>query len=315
MRVAFLLCLPLLFFDSLPAGPYTPALSRVASINPDTKRHSEAERARPLPGLVLHWDMAGGKNPKIRHSSWGVWQHGWQGFIDRQVAQRLVGHEHAVILHNPFGRSDIKAAMEFRQWQSAQGTPLAEGFVKAWKPIAAEREVIGYLGSLRADKQLRAGLDAGEQWAIDAAFEAVQPLVDAGMSIGLDAMIESPEDEGMWRHFIKPLIQQQAERGLRVYIEPRPELGSTNLYGLPIIAVQSHWKMQSRSKRMAPDEVLTGPKIMLWSHSGYKPTVVGMNRFIADVQEMGEEYIPAIAGNLYTPRQHEPGDADDGQAR
>lgn len=248
-----------------------------------------------LPEVVLHWDMATSGDLATRGSSWGVWENGWQWFVDAHVWPKIDNNSYGVMIHNPFGRTP-GVPMEFRQWQNAQGTPLVEGFAEAFAPIVATgREVVMYTGAIKEDAELVAGLEADEEWAIEAAQDATRPFEDIGTSIGLDALTGIPETSGVWRHVIEPLKWCQDERGLRLFCEPRPLAADNHTFGWDIIARLSDWKLQGNNPKFASNDKLTGSVWLLWYHSGYTPDQ--MTQFVEEVRKMG--HVPIVHGGKY----------------
>lgn len=143
------------------------------------------------------------------------------------------------MLHNPFGTlADEK--MQLDQYLHAQEAGLGfilDDFVAQWKPITESGiEVIGYVGSGRNDPSFDALIDDPAAWQARA-MASVRPLLDAGMSIGLDAA--APAVAGSPTHVFAERLR---EMGVRVYVEAKPKRDAPHWFDYGVIALDSTWR-------------------------------------------------------------------------
>ncbi len=163
------------------------------------------------------------------------------------------GYQRA-FLHNPFGFSStdtfpdgcVESYMQFDQYLEAQkDTPwLTNGFVQYWKPyIDNGVEVIAYIGSIDpftpqsqngdCDQRQLLGNDAA-YWA--RAYAAIQPYLDAGMTIGFDAAVATNINSATYR-----LAQELRARGVRVYVEAVPGRDNPHWAAYPFLIYNDIW--------------------------------------------------------------------------
>ncbi len=162
-----------------------------------------------------------------RRVGWGIKTGGWQGFVDTHVQPVLDWGVRRVELHNPFGTLP-REVMQFDQYLEAQKASLTwlyKDFVSAWSPLTSGQngpkvEVIAYLGSLVLDQDFKQLLASGDlaEWH-RRAWKSLEPAMQAGMSIGFDAVTSAPADHPAYQ-FIKGL----RDSGVRVYVEGWPSV-------------------------------------------------------------------------------------------
>ncbi|MEO0587907.1 MAG: hypothetical protein AAF078_09730, partial [Planctomycetota bacterium] len=196
---------------ALAIGPSAAAAE--TSAEPDTTQATQpsvAERAadpHPRPKgsapKMVHWFNAGwsSPDPSVRHVGRNISERGWTDYVDRHIKPVLDAGCRRIGIHNPFGTQanepmDFDQAIEVTRVDNRKLQP--EKFVKAWLPVTRGDytngepvEVIAYIGDLDGDPDMverrdkwMAGSDKHKrQWA-RRAMQSVQPLIDAGCSIG-----------------------------------------------------------------------------------------------------------------------------------
>jgi len=249
--------------------------------SPDEVQPADHE-ALPLPDRLIAWHIIGGtsKNVQTRHVGWGLPQSNWHSYVRLLVRPQLDAGVRRILLHNPFGRADLKLPMAFDQYLEAQesgDTWLTHHFVEAWSPVIAGQytdgepvEVICYLGSIDTDAQMKALVDTPEAWR-DRARRSVEPALRAGMSVGFDSANDYAEDSLDFR-----LIKEIADAGTPVYIEPRPDAARPHLFDLNVISTDQHWFRSDPDKfkgaaHKATNQQLTGEIIILVKGIGDTP--------------------------------------------
>lgn len=158
-----------------------------------------------------------------------------------------------VLVHNPFGHSPFvthsdgctDGGMVFDQYLNAQTeTPwLTNDFVSYWKPyVDSGLEVIAYIGSLdevdnldnASCAQIALQNNSSAYWT--RAFQAIQPFLDAGMSIGLDASVATNNAS-----FTYQMAQRLRAMGVRVYVESIPTRTNPHWAEFPFIIDNDLW--------------------------------------------------------------------------
>jgi len=233
------------------------------------------------PRMISFFPIGGSSpNVKQRRVGFGVAELGWRGFIGRYVQPQIDWGVRRIQLHNPFGTLPNEP-MQFDQYLHAREAKLrflTEGFVEAWKPITSGQsgpkiEVIAYLGKLEQDPDFEKLREEGRpgEW-LARAVVSVGPVLEAGMSVGLDsAAISSPDS--MTARFAEVL----RGLGVRVYIEPRPHVDYTNWHSYHVFATDTIWKRTDPAvygKKAGPkarNEQLTGEIVRLVRNWGDEP--------------------------------------------
>lgn len=234
----------------------------VASTQPATvTQRANAGSTAPTPPKMIHWFNAGwsSPDPEVRHVGRNIATRGWTSYVDRSIKPVLDAGCRRIGIHNPFGAQagepmDFDQAVEVTKLDNRKLQP--DKFVKAWLPVTRGDytngepvEVIAYIGDLdgdpdmvrRRDKWLAGSDKHKKQWA-RRAMQSVQPLIDAGCSIGLDSSTGF-EENGPEHRFLLDL----EKRGVTVYIEAWPDRESTWLHGRPVIILD-----RSYDKRVEP---------------------------------------------------------------
>lgn len=206
-------------------GAGTPVFSRV---DPTTGllRTTTTAPYRHVPSAdagkrFVHWETIGGanQNVSIRRVGWDLDVHGWQGYVDKRVKLlRAIGTER-ILLHNPFGTLPEDEVFQFDQAIHAEDAGLhwlTQGFAPAWRPVtAAGVEVIAYIGMLRDDPDFTALTDMKQYMA--RVMRSIKPLLDAGVSIGLDSITGSNHAS---REYM--VVRMLRDSGVKIYNENRP---------------------------------------------------------------------------------------------
>jgi hypothetical protein len=192
------------------------------------------------PQRIIRWTTIGNSGTVVadRLVGWDIKRTGWTGYINRMIQPGLNWGCRRIALHNPFGCLP-RESMQFDQYLHATDAKLGwltRDFVRAWRPITERGiEVICYLGTTVHDP------DFEQLWKGDrAAWEArvwasVQPALDAGMTIALDASSTTHEGENR----IATMLQA---RGVPIYCEPRPSANAPRWFAVPVITTDNFWK-------------------------------------------------------------------------
>jgi hypothetical protein len=232
------------------------------------------------PQRIVSWQTIGWSSPEPldRHVGHGIKQMGWAAFVKRVIDPEIRWGVRRVALSNPFGCL-ADEPMQFDQYlhaRDAKLTWLTNGFARAWRPVTdGGVEVICYLGKLTDDKSFPPLARDPAGWE-RRFWESVQPALDAGMSVALDAAAgDFPES-----HRAVDLLEA---RGVKVYFEPRPNADAPRWFRYPIISVDTFWErsdpaLHPDSHWAARNEQLTGeiiriitapPQGRTWSHKGW----------------------------------------------
>jgi len=197
-----------------------------------------------------------------RNVGWNIKAEGWQGFVNRYVQPAIAWGATRILLINPFG-TKANEPMQLDQFLHAQQeglTWLTQGFVQAWKPIIDSGiEVIGYVGTMENDSNFTSSNWQTRFWA------SLKPLLDAGMSIGLDgagaAAATTKTGQG---------VQLLRAQGAEVYVEPRPAVTNTAVHRLGVITTEDFWDRSNPERYpdsawAATDAMIRGEVIRLLS--------------------------------------------------
>ena len=248
-----------------------PAASRT---EPATPPHGDELAQR-----LIAWHRIGDTSPKPqdRFVGYGVTRRGWRYYVAAYVRPQVEAGVRRILLHNPWGRSPGDGPMAFDQFPEAVEAGqqlLTTEFVEAWRPIIDGQysggvpvEVICYLGSIDTDHELAALAVAddggpGTAW-LDRVVASIRPALDARMSIAIDSAGDLAPDAPE-----NAVLQLLETLGRKVYIEPRPDAGSPQLFHLPIITTREHWsrsdpERHDSASHKAPNRLLTGETILL----------------------------------------------------
>lgn len=209
---------------------------------------------------VVAWVPVGGlvERPETRNIGWLLPEYGWvDSWFIIGVYGMLTANDrglHRVLLHTPFGR--VKP-VQFDQYLEAQHfdtlAKVTGGFVDSWRnhitdpALGLGIEVISYIGSPRLDWHSQMILwQDGEQAFYDYAWDAVDPLLQAGMSVGLDAAAAATEDSAT--HSFAQMLREQ---GTKVYIEATPRADHEWWFDYPTIVIEETWQERKQDPRFA----------------------------------------------------------------
>ncbi len=217
--------------------------------------------------LIEYWLIGGSdsgnearRNVKTRQVGSG----GWTEFVEDRVRPAYQWGLRRFWLHNPFGTVPGED-MQFDQYLDAKEaglTELTDDFATAWRPVVRGRfgepvELVAYIGTavFDDDRLARARDRRDPVAAISTALRCIQPLLQAGASIGADAASRLPDDGpefGFYR-FLEGT-------GVRVYIESRPRLAAPGWKRFPVASMEGWWHMsdpeqRSNSARVRNDEI------------------------------------------------------------
>lgn len=248
---------------------------------------------------LIDWYLIGHSSPvtEDRRTDWNIKTEGWSGFVKKYIEPALSWGADAIMLHNPFGALP-GIDMEFDQFQQAAtagltwltGGPIGKGFVDAWKPITKQREVIAYLGKHQGWTRFSRFLTYPMRgYWINRWYNAIRPILDAGMSIGFDASSGLTEADPECR-----AIQLIKSLGVPCYIEARPSKFAKQWWNYPVVSIDTWWHRsdpavyQDAVPWAARNEDLTG-EIML---------LINAPREGHTWQDLGAWYPAAIKENL-----------------
>ena len=206
--------------------------------------HSQSIVVDPRDRVVAHYSIGySSSNPETRMVRSDLVERGWVDFVTRRIEPTLEAGFERIMLHNPFGipvdrETGETQVMQFEQYLAAQQEvpTLAEGFVEAWLPITERGvEVIAYVGGPHNSPAMRALEGDMDAWW-GRAWEALQPVLDAGMSIGLDNSAPRLADSPTFL-----LAEALRERGVRVYTEARPHNANPLWFDYPVVIRDPTW--------------------------------------------------------------------------
>lgn len=223
----------------------------------DDDANTDGPSIRPARERLIEYWLIGGsdsgnearRNVKVRQVGPG----GWTDFVTDRVRPAYQWGLRRFWLHNPFGTVPGED-MQFDQYLDAKEADLGEltdDFVSAWRPVVSGRfgepvELVAYIGTANfSDDRLARSRDQRSPAAvISTALRCIQPLLQAGASIGADAASRLPDDGpefGFYR-FLEGT-------GVRVYIESRPRLDAPGWKRFPVASMDGWWNMSDPAER------------------------------------------------------------------
>ena len=261
---------------------------------------------------IIQWETIGGSTHDVskRRVGWEIDRIGWQGYVNSRVAHlRSLGMRRH-FMHNPFGTLPDED-FQFDQFIHAQDAGLnwlTTGFVQAWKPlIDSGMEVICYIGKLAHDPDFTSLTDLHAYMA--RVKRSIQPLIDAGCSIGLDSIVGN--DVNSREYMVAEMLRQS---GVKVYNENRPPRVYTHWHNFngvyyddgyilsqPHVNPDLHWG--------ASNDLLTG-EILRFTHNPPTGTTFlapgwrgpAVMRILADGHTAATDYV-ALQAEGYTAQQ------------
>lgn len=194
-----------------------------------------ADAAQPTAQNVISLIPIGHSAPGDagRHVGYGIKSAGGWSPVLEQAAREYAWGARRWQLHNPFGTETDKP-MQFDQYLLAREAGLnwvTDDFVRCWRPFTAIPgiEVIGYLGTPYYLGVNQPNFDPSHPAAYFRRFtQSVQPLLDAGMSIGFDTSANFPPDHPAY--FGMRMVHSL---GVKVYTEPMPFAHEPQTHDLP----------------------------------------------------------------------------------
>jgi len=215
---------------------------------------------QPIDNLICFFGIGSGSN-STRNIQFNVATEGWQQFVDRFVKPGIELGIRRFHIHNP-GGTETGEPMEADQFLEARnaGIEVWRDFVKAWRPITAQGiEVVAYLGLMDEDFAVRAANRLKRDDFIKRCWDSYRYPLDAGMSLGFDALHDERESDYYytWFRFVESL-------GVRCYIEPWPKKTHTWFHSAnTITTVQLYRSIARGASWAATPEQLTGEKVIL----------------------------------------------------
>ncbi|MBI4372204.1 MAG: hypothetical protein HY585_00565 [Candidatus Omnitrophica bacterium] len=207
------------------------------------------------PDQLVSWMTIGWSDIQAvnRNVGWAIKKIGWKGFIEKYIKPQIDWGVRRIVLHNPFGTlpGEIMQLDQLLHAKESGLTWLYEGFAEAWRPYTSGEyggppiEVIAYVGYADGDRDfkiLRRGPDPNA-WE-DRAWQSLQPILDAGMSVALDVGGGTHSKENSMTYQLAVMLRAQA---VKVYIEPNPPAAYTHWHDFSVITFNKLWK------RMRPD--------------------------------------------------------------
>ncbi len=250
-------------------------------------------------------------DPRRRMVGWNIVTEGWAAFIRKRVDAYLEIGTTRVILHNPFGILPGEP-MQLDQYLNALEQPglrmLTVGFDRAWKPVTDRGvEVIAYIGCPRLDTDAtRIDEEEGRAAGLAFALRCLQPALDAGMSIGLDAAAPADGDSLTW-----DLANHLRSEGVKVYVEARPHAEMSHWFDFPVICIDRFWRRSDpdlhSDAQGAANHLLTGEILRMIIQyqipADWESTEAGyIQQLSRTVQSHGHTPI-VLAGSKFPPEQ------------
>jgi hypothetical protein len=194
--------------------------------------------------------------------------NGWQGLVDSVIKPQIAMGYKRFIIHNPFGLGPTGEMQlgEYLYAKQAGLSWLTDGFVQAFKPLTdAGIEIIGYLGTQSSDPEFMRLLNSGDIAGWNQRFWAsVQPLLDAGMSIGFDGAVGFSDSNPLYAD-----AQKLRSMDVNVYVESRPIKYEPYWANFKVISTEADWtRFDPRTHADAalwaiPQERVTG-EVVRW---------------------------------------------------
>jgi hypothetical protein len=232
---------------------------------------SHAAPATAPADRIASWQIIGDTSQEAadRYVTRPLFQRGWATCMDKLLSHQVRWGCRRLLLRNPFGATpspDGNHLVDFTQYQQAlKQTPwLTQDFVPQMKNLTKQGiEVVAYIGNPDSDSNIQKV--KSDPKALAEMLQAnVQPYLDAGMSIGLDACVLH-DDKSISLQLARDLRQ----RGVRVYVEARPPKDMPWWYDFPVICEQNFWersdpaKFPDAAQLYARNEQLTGEIILI----------------------------------------------------
>lgn len=219
-------------------------------VQPSSTRADEPEAAPIRPArerLVEYWLIGGTVRDTSRRD---VGRHqigdaGWPAFVRDRVRPSYDWGMRRFWVHNPFGT--VGGAMNFTQYLEAREAGLdflTKDFGSAWRPVVdgalgEPTELVAYIGPANFEdggrlQQLHEQGNVARTLAF--MMKCVQPLLEAGASIGADASARLDDDGPTIRfyEFLQSL-------GMDVYIESRPRKDRPRWAQFNVVAEDQWW--------------------------------------------------------------------------
>lgn len=202
--------------------------------------------------IIAFWGIGSGADPAHRNIGWNIATEGWQQFVDAMVRPAIEMGVTRFWIHNPAGTEagQPMQADQFARAREAGLYPVLKDFVQAWKPITARYEVVAYLGLFEQEF-----MDLAPAQFLDRVMESYRLPIEAGMSIGFDAMFQ--EDGTRADQRFMRLLQSL---GVKTYVEPWPRNTSPQLFdcnNISTVQLYNH-KLYVDPSWAAAREKLTG---------------------------------------------------------
>jgi len=240
------------------------ASSNIGSASPSqtTEKTREPLGIQDVRKRVIAWYPVGivDKAPALRNVRPEIARDGWRPFIEAMQAQLSAGDRnlHRVMLHTPFGREQpvqFDAYLEARQNRDLR--KVTDGFVDAWRAVTPASsdgglDVIAYIGSPRLDPDSSRVLEVqGKEAFFRRARQAVEPIIAAGMAVGLDAAVPASADSVTYE-----LAEWLRDRGTEVYVEANPPADYSWWFDYPVIVIEETWQKRKNDPRFASRQQL-----------------------------------------------------------
>lgn len=215
--------------------------------------------------IIAYWGIGSGDNPN-RNIGWVEPSGGWTAFVETWVKPGIDLGITRWQLHNPAG-TETGQPMQADQFVLAKEQGLdwvIEDFVKAWRPITEQPgiEVIAYLGMFYEGLLERQESPKRKDAFMQRLVDSYRYPVDAGMSIGFDALHQQPasSEAATWMRFLQSME-------VKTYIEPWPYIGSQHLWDCHHMSTLWLYNHMTRvdGSWAAPRDQLTGEPIIILS--------------------------------------------------
>jgi hypothetical protein len=205
-----------------------------------------------------------------------VLEQGWQAYVDQNIQPMVDYGFRRIMFHNPFGTL-AGLSYEYDQYLEALHSDdprlqaAAQNFVEPWRNIVDQGvEVIFYIGTVLGDSaSFGMGDDpySAEGFDVERMRASVEPLLEAGVSIGFDAITRFAADHPLHQYAL-----ELQDRGVTVYVEGRPMVGFEHWADFRIINTQVWWNQSDPDQRQNgwayTNEQVDNqtPENLLWQH-------------------------------------------------
>lgn len=224
--------------------------------------------------VAAYFGIGSGGNANTANIQWNIAELGWGNFINNAVAPLLHLNWRDIWLHNPFGAwnnpmYDGRNVMQFDQWLEVQENTDAHGnlervttsFANSWGFIlnyVPDLNVTAYLGKLPDDPDFEQFIDDDRLHLWFERFtQAVSPLLEVGMNVGLDAIATPNVNDEHYAYGAAVMLKSLLNRTEKeLYVEPLSMIGGEHWHKFPSMSTTAHMRVIERNQPGAIDSFL-----------------------------------------------------------